>query len=518
MSIPPVSSTQSSSSDSSMPSPLPPSRPVRLLKTTYDLTNLVTLAVNPSLASPTLLPLPSLTPAPAPVPTRVLPLPSMKGFKDAPPPRIALVAPDMSGFDPPPKKVYEAGVRLLASPEKRLLPLEDIRAKNKEACYQGCLEAFLETPAETAEDQATQKFIQRWQSITKSHVFLHKEHPFKVTALEGKAGQFNQLYAVQGPIQLIEGIENEQIVLRVFKSIDTGAEARSMLEEQRKNYLEIRLAGLPTALILNFDTMMSDGFVAVPFLEHPFNFEGLEQTPPIQQFLKICYAYDINADAHHGTKAHEYKDSNFRSETLNGPPVICDWMEQEEDGDIRFSSRLAQVILPSWTKGETTHPLLNSLDPRILRVNWGEVPETLSVANVRKLFESINELKNNYLASVKTSADIEPLPAKFSQGVMHCKKEWGLESIPTETLKALLRVKDCLGFERPIPASEFPAQEIFDVKIRGADNKVLSIKTYLLDKYKTYENIYANRTAIKEELIELISAGNPVIKRFLIET
>ncbi len=346
------------------------------------------------------------------------------------------------------------------------------------------------------------ELIKQSRSITQTGSFTHNGVQYTATPIENASGQYCQLYRVEGPVPLIEGRDNAAIVLRVCKNIERPNQVLSMLKHQRENNIEVQLGGLPVLNILNFETMMSDGFLVVPFVPHSFDLTTPARVEAMRQFLETCYGYDLLADAHNGTSVRQYEDPNFRSATPDGPPILCDYMEEEHDdeGFYRFDMRLQQAVLPSWVRGDMNDPLVNELDPRILSLKWDHVPEALTPGTATTLLKEVSRLRKHHIGLVTTSQDIPVQARAFQEAVAAFRTQLGLDSIPLSTVRTLLRIKPYLKF---IAVSH--DSPLMQVKIRKEDGTVFTIWDHLRDKHQN-----------RADLIDLISAGNGIINSFLV--
>jgi hypothetical protein len=267
-------------------------------------------------------------------------------------------------------------------------------------------------------------------------------------------------------------------------------DVKQLLECQQESYSEQKLAGIPIIEILNFDTMMKDGYVAVPFLPEAFVLDTPEKREAIRKILESSYIYDVITDAHHGTKAAGYKDTNFRADPESGLPILADFMEESEESlpkdlSSRFALSLTK-ILRSWTRDNPKDPLLNQLDPRILNLQDIHTAKgnfaNLTVSNIMQLFQEIAALKKKR----------NPL---FLQEVLRIVERLGLSGFSLSALKSLLVLK------RELQASGLKLDEPISFKVRSAEG-VWTVGEFL-------------ETHTVAELIQKVGNGNPAITALL---
>ncbi|MES2273553.1 MAG: hypothetical protein V4487_05140 [Chlamydiota bacterium] len=346
------------------------------------------------------------------------------------------------------------------------------------------------------------KFINNAMKILKKGLILGPHCIYATSPILGASGDHSQMYDVEGSFPLIPNYSNNQILLRVYQKEQYQRinHIREMLKQQYENYLELQLAGLPTVPLLNIETMMIDGYLAVPKIAHPYLTDRKEKLIPVRQFLETCYIYDIPADAHHGTSKKGYKDTNFRSLTPNGPPILCDFMEITEDEGFANSEKFAVRLnghLESWSRRD--RKISDFLDPRILQIEWNAQTNLkgLTAENITSLIQQIKNIKYRYLEHLKQfPLQTAKRSREFKNEILNLHQNSGLGELSLSTLKNLILTKATLN------------------------ESFLKMKVQMYGSVETIEELIRNPSndngvPTREDAIEFLSAGNPFVREFL---
>jgi hypothetical protein len=161
---------------------------------------------------------------------------------------------------------------------------------------------------------------------------------FRIVAIAGAAGQHSQVYNLVGATQFIPGIDNNDLIVKIFQEDvihASGSGTTRFLETSLRQYNELRVAGQPIVRFYNADTAPSDGFLIVekviPFRMPWDASTSLEDLRAHHRArLAELRAFFDFAKTHNSKIPMDLNHGNF-GVNVAGQLVLLDFMEHEED-------------------------------------------------------------------------------------------------------------------------------------------------------------------------------------------
>lgn len=196
------------------------------------------------------------------------------------------------------------------------------------------------TPYQIKRKDPACPFINQWEGILNSLMIQKNDKKFSIAAIEGAEGNFSQVYTLFGDSPFIEGVSNDNIVIKLFHRHRVDANAQDTVLGWVKTligqYKALATTDLPIIRIYNAETALEDGYIVAqkinPILE---SFWSKDMEP---KELEKSFGTELKQFKHFFKFASEQKtatplDLQLTNFGFNeeGQILLLDFKEESED-------------------------------------------------------------------------------------------------------------------------------------------------------------------------------------------
>lgn len=187
-------------------------------------------------------------------------------------------------------------------------------------------------------------FVKNALKIHADGFILKGDDQYKIRSVLGAKGQHAQVYTITGPSEFVEGVSNEEIIIKLFQEDVIYKKGKPGIEPLvstlLKQYQELRVTDLAITRIYNSETALADGYiiaekvtpVVLPW-DASTSLETLQTTH--KKLLTDIRGFIDFALKQTTTIPLDLNDGNFGINKA-GQLVLLDFMEHEEE-DFDFS-------------------------------------------------------------------------------------------------------------------------------------------------------------------------------------
>lgn len=108
-------------------------------------------------------------------------------------------------------------------------------------------------------------FVENALKIHTNGFILKGGDQYKITSVMGAKGQHAQVYTITGPSEFVEGVSNDEIIIKLFQEDVITKKGKPGIEllvsTLVKQYLELKVTDLPITRIYNSETALTDGYI-----------------------------------------------------------------------------------------------------------------------------------------------------------------------------------------------------------------------------------------------------------------